>query len=278
MDIIKNFNEKQGDVLKHRIFLFISLLNVLIVVIVVFFVVSMGNILRGNDTLRPQLNVNGEGKIFVRPDIAAFTATVVTDAARVGDAQNQNTSRSNAIIDFLKKNNIQGKDVKTTNYSIQPQYRYDTGRPCQVLSDESIPCFPVTNVVPRIVSYQVYHSLEIRVRDLSKVDDILQGVVSAGANQVGSIAFMVEDEKAVIAAARKQAIDDAQAKAMVLARDLGVRITKMAGFSESGGVPVYYSRAFEGQMATKGGDAPAPQVEPGEQEIRSNVTIIYEFK
>lgn len=276
MDIMNNLNEKEGGILKHRILFFISLLNVLIVVIAVFFVVSMGSILQGDKTQRPQLNVNGEGKIFVRPDIAMFTATVASDAVRVGDAQNQNASRSNAVIDFLKKNNIQGKDVKTTNYSIQPQYQYDNRRACPILSDESIPCFSGTTMPPRIVSYQVHHSIEIRVRDLNKVDDILQGVVSAGANQVGSIVFMVEDEKAAIAAARKKAIEDAQAKALILAHDLGVRITKITGFSESGGVPIYY-RGLEAQAFDKGG-APAPQVESGEQEVRSNVTITYEFK
>lgn len=277
MDIMNNLNEKEGGIFKHRILFFISLLNVLIVVIAVFFVVSMGSILQGDKTQRPQLNVNGEGKIFVRPDIAMFTATVVSDSARVGDAQNQNTSHSNAIIDFLKKNNIQEKDIKTTNYSIQPQYRYDNRPPCLIISNKSIPCSPGTSLPPRIVSYQVHHSLEIRMRDLSKVDDILQGVVSAGANQVGSILFAVEDEKATMAKARKQAIDDAQAKALILARDLDVRITKITGFSESGGAPIYYSRGLEAQSFDKGG-APAPQIEPGEQEIRSNVTITYEFK
>ncbi|MEK9194807.1 MAG: SIMPL domain-containing protein, partial [Patescibacteria group bacterium] len=192
--------------------------------------------------------------------------------------QNQNTSRSNAIIDFLKKNGIQDKDIRTTNYSIQPQYQYDKRPPCPILSDESIPCYAGVNALPRIVGYQVHHSLEIRMRDLNNVDDMLQGVVSAGANQVGSILFAIEDEKAAMASARKQAIEDAQKKALVLARDLGVRITKIAGFSESGGGPIYYDRGYGSAQALEKGGMSAPQVEPGEQEVRSVVTIAYEFR
>ena len=278
MFILESLTERERQLFKRGIVAFFLLINILILVCVGFLMAYINKIIQGDEVARPQLSVSGEGKIFVRPDIATFMATVVTDAARVGDAQNQNTSRSNAIIDFLKKNNIQEKDIKTTNYSIQPQYRYDKRLPCplSVPFDESIPCTTTTNV-PRIVSYTVRHSLEIRIRDLNKVDDMLQAAVSAGANEVGSILFAVEDEKVPLALARKQAIEDAQKKALILARDLGVRITKIAGFSESGGGPIYYNRGFTARAMEKDA-APAPQVEPGEQEVSSNVTITYEFK
>lgn len=271
----KDMTDQERTFIKRVIIGFFSLISVLLVIIGVFFIAIIRETLHGDATERSQIAVNGEGKVFIRPDIATFMATVVTDAMHVGDAQNQNATRSNAVIDFLKKNSIKDKDIKTINYSVQPQYRYDRV-PCPTISPLSIPCSPVNNI-PRIVSYQVRSSLQIKVRDLNKVDDLLQGVVSAGANEVGSVAFTVEDEKAAMTEARKQAIDDAQAKARVLARDLGVRLKKIIGFSESGGVPVYYGGAFEAK-STLGGSAPAPQVEPGEQEIRSQVTVTYEFR
>ena len=272
MAIMKDINEMAGHALKNRLVLFLSLVNVLVVVIGIFFIVTTGKTLQGDDLQHPQLSVSGEGKIFVRPDIATFTVTVVSDAARVGDAQNENSARSNAVVGFLKKQGVQEKDLKTVNYSVEPQYEYSNDRPC--LLNPSFPC--PAHTPPRIVSYQVRNSLEVKVRDLNKVDDLLQGVVTAGANEVGSVLFMVEDEKAALAEARRQAIEDAQQKAARLARDLSVRLKKIVGFSEGGAVPVYYARS--GVVSTGAEAAPGPEVQPGEQEIRSNVTVTYEFK
>lgn len=271
MNIIKYLNEGEQHIFRHRLLLFVCLLNILIVIIGISFIVSIGKILQGDDMQKPNLSVVGEGIVFVRPDIATFTATVITDAVRVGDAQNQNSLASNAVIDFFKKQGVQEKDIKTVHYSVEPQYQYDHGRPCP-FEAQSIPCVPV-NKPPRIVSYAVRNSVEVKVRNLDMLDDLLQGVVLAGANEVGSVIFTVDNEKAVIAEARKQAIEDAQAKAVILARDLGVRLKKIISFSESEESPVYYGRALEARA-----DAIVPQVQAGEQEIHSNVTITYEFR
>lgn len=272
MSIIGEFNEKEGRMLQHGFILFVGFLNILIVIIGVFFIVNMGKMKKGDETQRPQLSVSGEGKMFVRPDIAIVAVSALTSAEKVGEAQNKNSVRINEVMNFLKQNKIEEKDIKTINYSIQPQYQYDNGRPCPLSS----PCPVPVNSPPRIVSYEVRHALEIRVRDLNMVDDILQGVISAGGNEIGSVTFAVDDEKAVMAQARKQAIEDARRKAVVLARDLGVRLVKISAFSESGGGPVY--PRFLGFESMKAADSSAVQVAPGEQEIRSNVTITYDFR
>lgn len=225
-----------------------------------------------NTTGVRQISVSGEGKVSVRPDIATFTTSVVTQSARVKEAQDENAKRSNEIISFAKANSVMEKDLKTIGYNIIPQYQYDS-RPCIQIYPN-----PCVQNPPRIVSYEVRSSLEIKVRDLGKVDDLLSGVVSAGANEVVSVVFSVDDEEKVRAEARKLAIEDARSKAKVLSKDLRVRLGKIISFSESGGgVPIF----FRAEALGKGGGlaAPAtPQVEPGEQEIKSNVTIMYEFR
>ncbi len=218
-----------------------------------------------------QISVSGEGKVAVRPDIAVFSVSILTESKKVGDAQLENTRRSNAVLSFLKGAGVAEKDLKTAGYYISPQYQYLDYPPCL-----RFPCPP--HRPPEISSYQVRHTIEIKVRDLEKVDDMLEGVVTNGANEVGSINFQVDDEEKVKAEARKKAIEDAKAKAGVLAKDLGVRLGKIVSFSESGGGFPIYSRAFEAKGGFGGDVAPAPQVEPGEQEIRATVTITYEFR
>lgn len=227
----------------------------------------------GNVSGSRQLSASGEGKVAIKPDIATVNAGALTEAKKIGDAQAENTRKSNAVLEFLKQNSIEEKDIKTAGYSIYPQYQYFDQPPCF-----ASPCPP--RRPPEIVSYQVRHTLEIKIRDLGKVDMILAGVVAHGANEVGSITFGVDDEKKVMAEARKKAIEDAEEKARVLARDLGVRLARKTGFSESGGgIPIFSRFEALGKGGGFGGDAvPAPQVAPGEQEIRSQVTITYEFR
>lgn len=257
----------------------VALVSIFLTVLILYFAVSAvklwGTRLAGE--LPRQLAVAGEGKTTVKPDIAVFTAGAVAQAAKVKDAQAENTKKSNAIIEFLKKSRIDEKDIKTVEYNIYPQYSSSYPLPCVFPG----PCPATTVRPPEIVSYQVRQTIEVKVRDLGKVDNLLSGVVSAGAHEVGSIAFRVDDPEAARAAARKKAIDNAMAKAKTLADDLGVRLKKIVAYNDDN---VYYPAPTKSLAYGRGVDfaeappALGPQVQPGEQEITANVTIVYEFR
>lgn len=235
-----------------------------------YYMVSAREVARSHISIL-QIAVSGEGKVSMKPDIARVRATVTTQGKKVGDAQLQNSTRSNAVMDFLKSQGIAEKDIKTTNYGIMPQYQYAINQPCTL--DGCPPQRP-----PTIVSYDVRHTIEVKIRDLKKVDAVLEGVVTSGANEVDGLQFGIDDEELIKATARKEAIQDAEKKALVLARDLGIRLKRIVSFSESGeGVPIYQyamKASFDGAESAPS----APQVAPGEQEVRSAVTITYEFR
>lgn len=230
--------------------------------------------MRGSRIPTRQISVSGEGKVSVKPDIATVRAAVVTQAPKVGDAQAQNTARSNKVMDFLKSNGVAEKDIKTAGYAITPQYEY--GTPCPIIFGGGDARCP--SGTPKISSYEVRHTIEVKVRDLGKADAVLEGVVTAGANQVDTLQFGIDDEEAAKAAARKEAIEDARKKAKVLSRDLGLRIRHILSFSESGQGGPIFAYALKGGFGGAESAASAPQVAPGEQEVRSSVTITYEFR
>lgn len=214
-----------------------------------------------------QISMNGEGKVTVRPDTAVFTAGVITQGKNVTDAQEQNSMRSEAIIKFLQAQGVAEKDIKTISYNVSPQYQYDQRPVC--LGGFCPPQRP-----PTIVSYEIRHTIEIKVRNLAQANPLLDGATNAGANEVGAITFRVDDEgrKAAHAEARAKAIADAEIKAWNVARELGVRLVRISAFYESDGGAPY-------PMRDKGGIPEAsPSVQPGENEIISNVTIGYEFR
>lgn len=238
--------------------------------IALYYAVSAREVARSHLSVR-EIAFSGEGKVSMKPDIATMRATVTTQSKKVGDGQSQNSMRSNAVMDFLKNQGVAEKDIKTASYAITPQYQYAINQPCTIGG-----CPPQRP--PTIVSYDVRHVIEVKIRDLKKVDAVLEGVVISGANEVDGLQFMIDDEELIKAAARKEAIENAEKKARVLAEDLGISLKRIVSFSESGeGVPIY-QYGLKAALDRGESSASAPQVAPGEQEVRSTVTITYEFR
>ncbi|TSC68994.1 MAG: hypothetical protein G01um101466_232 [Parcubacteria group bacterium Gr01-1014_66] len=227
---------------------------------------------RRGDPIR-QLPIQGEGKVLVKPDIARFTVSVVTQAQKVKNAQSENSTRSNKIMAFLKKERVEEKDIETISYNINPQYQYDRDVPCFSGS-----CPPVRP--PQIVGYEVRHTLEVKVRALDNVDTLLDGVITDGANEVGTVSFYVDNDDVLKQEARRKAVDDAEKKAKELAKILGVRLGRLVSFSENGGfpLPVLYREAFGKGGGGNFDASPQLEVAPGEHEIQWQVTLVYEFR
>lgn len=214
-------------------------------------------------TLAPQnvITVSGKGSIFAKPDIGNVSVSIVREKKTVAEAQREATDSANKVFDFLKSKGVEEKDIKTTNYSIYPKYNYTQDRG-QVL-----------------LGYEVRQTFDVKIRKLEMVGDIIAGTTQAGANEVGGLTFTIDDPDELKAQAREDAIKDAKAKARELSKDLGVRLGRLVNFSESDGSippPIFYKTEAFG----RGGDVAvaAPPVPTGQNEIISNVTLIYEIR
>lgn len=218
------------------------------------------------------ITVNGEGEAFAVPDMATFSVTIQEEAKEVRPAQETATKKSNAIIAYLKGEGIDEKDIKTADYSVYPQYDYTQAESCR----EGY-CPPGRQVLR---GYQVSMTLTVKVRDTEKAGDLLSGVGGLGASSVSGLSFTIDDEDELQADARKEAIDDARGKAEELADQLGVKLVRVVGFSESGGgyPPMPYAYGRGGDMAVMESKAMAPDLPVGENKIVSNVSVTYEIR
>ena len=203
------------------------------------------------------ITFTGEGKVYTKPDIAFVDLSVVTQGSQVKSVQEANTKKMNKVIEFLKSFGIEDKDIKTTNYNLYPQYNYENNR------------------IPQIIGYQITQTLNIKIRNLDKVGDILQGGVDVGINQVNSLYFGVENDDQVKEQARTMAIADAKKKAEKLAKELEVRLGKVTNFSEN--IYGYPIPLYKGEYGVGGGGA-SPDIQTGENEVTVNVMITYEVK
>ena len=204
------------------------------------------------------ISFSGEGKVFANPDIGLVRVVIFSEATTPQEAEKINSPKSDAVINFLKKQNIAEKDIKTSEYRIGPQYAYPN------------------NQEPQIKNYLVYQELEIKIRNLDKAGTIIGGVVSAGANKVTDLRFTIDDLDELKNQARSEAIAKAKKKANELEGQLGIRLGKIVNFYENaeGLSPVFYEKALSAPSQS-GNSLTLPA---GENEIVVNVSLTYQIK
>jgi len=202
--------------------------------------------------------VSGTGKVAITPDIAKVTAGVRAQANTVQQAQNDMNKAINAISDAVKKLGINAKDIKTTNYSINPTYDY-------------------TNSKQRITGYIATTNLEIKVRDLEKTNTVIDTATANGANIVNGMQFDVDDKTKAEKEARELAVTEAKTKAKDASSIGGFSLGRIINYQESlgGSTPRLVYAAAAKNMT----DETAPtQIETGSQEVSVTVTLSYEIK
>ncbi len=213
------------------------------------------------------ISVSGEGEVFAVPDIAEFTFAVTAEAKEASVAQEESATKINAIMAYLKESGIEDKDIKTTGYNLYPQYDYVRALPCTQFS-----CPEGERVLK---GFTVTQTIHVKVRATEKAGTLIAGAGERGATDVSGLTFTIDDEEALKAQARKDAIDDAQAKAKILADDLGVTLVRIVSFSENGSSPMYYAKDM---ALSVGGAESVPSLPMGENKISSNVSITYQIR
>lgn len=207
------------------------------------------------------ITITGEGKVTGIPDVAKIQLGYNVEKKTVAEAQKDNTDKMNTLIDKLKKDfKIEAKDIQTTNYNIYPQYDWSNNK--QTLR-----------------GYQVSQNVSIKVREIDKVSNILDAAGQLGLNQVGSLAFEIDEPENLKQQAREKAITAAKEKAEALAKIAGVKLGKIINFSESSNEPssIYRDYGVMMEKTLSSSIAPAPQVEAGSTEIIINAIIEYEI-
>lgn len=193
----------------------------------------------------------GSGEVAAIPNTATISFGVTKNAATVADAQNQTNSIVQKVMDGLKKLGIDEKNIKTTNYSVNPNYALGS----------------------QIIGYTVTQQVEIKISPLDKVNATLDTLTANGANVIGQVnfGFDADTKKSLENKAREMAVADAKDKAESLARAAGIRLGKIVDVQETGTVPVIRPLALE----KTAGSTPT-EVTPGENTIQSTITLSYE--
>jgi len=242
----------------------------LVGILLVYVIVLVGSMVRNNlqkfnfigkaDRMERTITVQGLGKVTAKPDIAVTTMGMIANAATVAEAQQKNTDTMNKLIEKLKALGIDSKDIQTTNYNIYPQYNYtqDKGQ--------------------ELRGYEVNQSVTVKIRDLSKANNVLALAGEVGANSVGGLQFTIDDDDVYKAEARRLALQEVAEKSKALTSMLGVRVVGIVAYSEydGGGGPIYM-KSMAGEIGG-GGSVPAPTIESGSMDVTMNVSLTLEIE
>lgn len=210
-----------------------------------------------------QFSVSGTGKVFAFPDVAILKIGLRSEAKDTKVLFEENTKRFNRILEEIKKLGIEEKDIKTTKYHLSPLYDqvYTEGRFTSVLS-----------------RYSLEQEIQIKIRDFSKIGQVLERSTSLGANLIEKVEFQVEDIEKYLSEARKLAIEDAKRKAKEISQASGLKLKKLINIREFSSYyyPDFYTSL--GITAKLPALESTPEIRPGQQEIVVNVALIYEVE
>ena len=205
----------------------------------------------------PAISVTGEATVSVAPDQAQIDGGVTSEAKTAREASEANNAAMGKVLLALKGAGIDEKDYQTSRLSLQPQYA-TSSKPAER--------------TPGVVSFRASNRVTVKIRDVTKVANVIDVLVGAGANDIGGINFSVTQTSKHLDEAREKAMADARRKAEIYAKAAGVTLGEPISIAEDGAaVPV-----FRGKMAAP--MAAGAQVAPGEETLSVTVSVSWAIK
>ena len=218
--------------------------------------------------------VNGAGKATGDPDLGVLELGVEVLADTASEARDIAAKAIDSTVSMLKANNIQDKDLQTSQFSINPQYDMQEVRRCTDGDGKGTECR--TDFERVLIGYQVTNLLTVKVRNLESMSSIIDGATEAAGNlvRINAVNFAIEDTKALLEVAREEAIADLLAKANSMATLSGVELGKLVFLSESGGAPPQSFARMEAAAFGFGGDH-STSIMAGELDVTVNVQGVF---
>ena len=202
----------------------------------------------------PQVTVSGEGKVKATPDQACITIAIETKGTKAIDIKKDNDIAVEKVLQFIKKMKLPKEDVVTQRVSLNPNYDYNTKKH----------------------SYVANQTIVIMLKDLSKYDELMEGVVDAGANRIDNVEFKSSKLEQYQSDARKLAMKEAKKKAEDYVSVLGQKVGKALLINDNS--QTYYPQPmYKGMnvMAMADDAAPKETLALGDIEITANVTVSF---
>lgn len=231
----------------------------LVVALAIAFVSALPQPAEAEEVEKRLISVTGEAKIEVKPDMATMSFGVEVTAADAQTAQRENSAKMTAVIEVLTKNGVQRDDIQTSNFSLSPVYEWLGER----------------GEKQTLVGYRCNNTVTVEVKDLSKIGTLIDAGTAAGANNVYGLTFGLQSPAAHRNALLTSAVNDARAKADILAAAAGYKVSGVQTISDpsTSVSPIRYSMDMVRGME----EAAAVPIEGGMVTLSATIRIDYTF-
>lgn len=200
-----------------------------------------------------RVTVIGEASLNTPPDAAVIILSVVTQSPQALEAQQQNASKTDAVIKAVKDAAGANAEVKTNSYNLQPQNDYRD------------------NKLPKIIGYETRNSLLVTISDLTKVGTVIDAASQAGANSIDRVSFILKDNNVVSGQVLAEATRQAMTKASSIAQAMGGHVARLVEEQETPGAGMTVNMAYDN--LTRARETP---VQAGPISVSSRVQLIVE--
>ena len=207
-----------------------------------------------------KVTVAGEAMTKVEPDAAVIVLSVVTQNAQAINAQQENARKSEAVTNAVKAIAGSNTEIKTSDYSLQPQY------------DER------DNRLPKIIGYDARNSVIVTMTELNKVGAVIDAASGAGANSIDNVSFVLRQTSPARGQALADATQQAMNKAQSIAQALGGRVLRVVEENESATAVAEQLREYDASISYGANRKSVTPITPGQLSIRSNVQLIVEIE
>lgn len=205
------------------------------------------------------ITVVGEGKVKVEPDSARVNIGVEVMRPTVREASDANEALIDSVIAAVQGAGVAEEDIQTSGFSVYSVYAQRFG-PNGPLPEEE-------------VNYRVSNNVNVTVRDLASVSNVLGAAIEAGANTIYGVEFAIDNTDKIDSEARAAAVANARAKAEELAALTGVTVGQVVAVSEVIGNTPIYSAYREQVMGMGGGNSPT--IQPGQLNLTLQLQVVY---
>jgi len=208
-----------------------------------------------------QISMDGEASMMVAPDMASISIGVETEGTNIADIKRDNDLRVSSIYEALKGLGIAGKDIQTSELSMQLIYDYSSKR-------------------RKFLRYEMRNLVVITVRKLDNIDKVINASVREGSNILEGVHFIVSNRDALADSLQIEAAKSARKRASDIASAIGARLGKALTITATrtdATEPMYKQRAFA-MMADGVGNGASTPVSGGEMKLRSSVSITFELE
>ncbi len=206
------------------------------------------------------IRVEGLGEVKVAPDEAFLDLGVETLAPTAKVAAEENARKMEKIIGALVQAGIPRKEIETRNYTVYQEFEPQ----------------PRPDVAPKSRGYRVSNTVQVRVRELSRLGPLLDVALAAGTNRVESVRFELSKPEVVQGDALRNAVERARQSAQVLASSLGVKLGPVLDASTVSEPPRFIPvTQFEMARAASVADVSTTPIQPQEQTVQARVTLVF---